>query len=135
MRRLDPLGATACIVGFGAAGIVAVGAPALAANPFAAVPAHFWWLVAFTILFATVGTYFLNAWALARTDSSMVALFIYLQPPIATALSMLFLDERPGLRFFVAAAGVFAGVALAVRGEPQPTRSGPSGLRPAKPSS
>jgi drug/metabolite transporter (DMT)-like permease len=144
MRRLDPLGATTCILGFGAAAIVAVGAPALAATPMAALPLGFWLCAAYAILFATVGAYALNAWALARTDSSTVALFIYLQPPLATVLSMVFWGERPGLRFFVAAAGVLAGVGLALgRGrpaqppdaEPQPTIKGPSGLRPAKPSS
>ena len=41
--------------------------------------------------------------ALGLVGLAMVALFIYLQPPIATGLSMLFLHERPGLRFWVAA--------------------------------
>jgi drug/metabolite transporter (DMT)-like permease len=135
MRRFDPLAATACILGCGAVGIAGAGAPALAATPFAALPAVFWGYVAFTIVFATVATYALNAWALARTDSSVVALFIYLQPPIATALSMGFGGERPEPRFFLAAAGVFAGVGLALGGVRQPTLSGPSGLRPAKPAS
>ena len=135
MRRLDPLAATACILGFGAMGIVAVGAPALAATSFVALPAAFWGYAAFTIVFATVATYALNAWALGRTESSVVALFIYLQPPIATALSMGLGGERPEPRFYVAAVGVFLGLALALGGPRQPTISGPRGLRPAKPES
>ena len=115
MRRMDPLGATAVILGFGALGVVAVGAPALAPVHFAALPIGFWLLVGYTVVFATVINYGLNAYALAHTDSSMVALFIYLQPPIATVLSMIFLGERPGLRFWIAAAGVFAGIGLAIR--------------------
>lgn len=115
MRRLDPLGATAVILGFGALGVSAVGATALAQVPFAALPLRFWLLVGYAVVFATVVTYGLNAYALSHTDSSMVALFIYLQPPIATALSMIFLGERPGPRFWIAAAGVFTGVGLAIR--------------------
>jgi drug/metabolite transporter (DMT)-like permease len=45
----------------------------------------------------------------------MVALFIYVQPPIATALSMLFLHERPAARFWIATLGIFLGVYLAAR--------------------
>lgn len=135
MRRLDPIGATACILGFGACGIVAVAAPSLASTSFATLPPAFWACAAFAIVFATVATYALNAWALARTDSSMVALFIYLQPPLATFVSMTFFGERPGLRFFVAAALVLGGVGLALGGERQPTMSGPKGRRPAKPAS
>ena len=43
-----------------------------------------------------------------------MALFIYLQPPIATGLSVAFLGEQLTLRFAVAALGIFAGVYLAV---------------------
>ena len=92
-----------------------VGAGPLSRVDFAALPGFFWVLAAYTVLFATVLAYFLNYYALRHTDSSMVALFIYLQPPIATGLSMLFLGERPTLRFWVAAAGIFLGVYLAVR--------------------
>lgn len=139
MRRLDPIGAITWILGFGAVGILAFGAPVLLRVDYAAVPLRFWALAAYAILFATVLAYALNAYALAHTDSSMVALFIYLQPPIATALSMVFLHERPDTRFWLAAAGVFTGVGLAVvdrrRGTPQLTIRGPSGRRPENPAS
>jgi drug/metabolite transporter (DMT)-like permease len=115
LRRHDPLVATAYLLAFGALGILAVGAGPLSRVDFAALPKTFWVLAAYTVLFATVLAYFLNYYALRHTDSSMVALFIYLQPPIATGLSMIFLGERPGMRFWVAAGGIFAGVYLAVR--------------------
>jgi len=125
MRRMDPLGATAVILGFGALGVSAVGAPALAQVPFATLPVRFWLLMGYAVVFATVVCYGLNAYALSHTDSSMVALFIYLQPPIATALSMIFLGERPDLRFWIAALGVFAGVGLAIRAHAAERRSRP----------
>ena len=64
----------------------------------------------FAIVGATVITYFLNNWALRHTHSSQVALYIYLQPVIATGASMVVTDERPDLRFCVAATLACAGV-------------------------
>ena len=115
LRRSDPLAATAWLLCFGAAGILAVGAGPLARLSLGSLPARFWWLAGYSILFATVVAYFLNYYALRHTDSSLVALFIYMQPPIATGLSMLFLGERPTPRFWIATAGIFSGVYLAVR--------------------
>jgi drug/metabolite transporter (DMT)-like permease len=139
LRRADPLVATTWMLTFGAVGILLVGGSQLARAPLAALPPSFWLLAAYVIVCATVLTYFLNYYALGHTDSSMVALFIYLQPPIATALSAALLGERPDARFYVAAAGIFAGVYLAVRAERrlrlQPTMSGPNGRRPANPAS
>ena len=103
------------LIVLGAIGILIAGAEPLSKVDFGTLPPQFWWLAAYAIVFATVLAYFLNYYALRHTDSSMVALFIYMQPPIATALSMIFLGERPGPRFWIAAAGVFVGVFLSVR--------------------
>lgn len=115
LARSDPLAATSYLLLFGAVGILVAGAGPLSRVDFAALPGRFWLLAAYAVVFATVLAYFLNYYALRHTDSSMVALFIYLQPPIATALSMAFLGERPGPRFWLAAGGIFVGVFLAVR--------------------
>jgi drug/metabolite transporter (DMT)-like permease len=54
-------------------------------------------------------------WALARVDSSVVAFFIYLQPVIATTLSVVLLHERPGFAVLCGGALIFLGVYLALR--------------------
>jgi drug/metabolite transporter (DMT)-like permease len=73
-----------------------------------------WLAVAYIVLVPTVGAYYLNAWALERAAPSTVAVYIYLQPLFALAVAPLVLgaDERWGLRNTVAAALIFAGVAL-----------------------
>ena len=73
-----------------------------------------WLAVAYIVLVPTVGAYYLNAWALERVAPSTVAVYIYLQPLFAIAVAPLVLgaDERWGLRNTVAAALIFAGVAL-----------------------
>jgi len=54
-------------------------------------------------------------WSLARAGSYLVALFIYLQPVIATALSAVVLGERIGLGVVTGGALIFLGVYLALR--------------------
>ena len=74
-----------------------------------------WALLGYIVLFPTAGAYWLQYWALARTDSSVVAFFIYLQPVIATSLAVAFLGERPGAQALLGALLIFAAVRLAVR--------------------
>jgi drug/metabolite transporter (DMT)-like permease len=73
-----------------------------------------WLALIYIVLVPTVGAYYLNAWALERVTPSTVAAYIYLQPLFAFALAPLFLGaaERWGVRHGVAAALIFAGVAV-----------------------
>lgn len=113
--RTDPLAATAVLMSFGAAGILLVGAGSLAAFDPATVSTSTWALAAFVILFATVLTYVLNYWALARVESSVVALFVYVQPLVAASLSAALLGERPSRAVLAGGMMIFAGVFLALR--------------------
>jgi len=123
LSRTDPLAATAVLMGFGSLGILALGAPQLAVFRPTEVSAQTWALAAFIIVGPTAGAYLLHYWALARVDSSLVALFIYLQPVIALALSALVLGEVPGTRELGGGALIFLGVYLALaRGRKLRTR-------------
>ena len=51
-------------------------------------------LAAYSIIGATIITYFLNNWVLKRIESSKVALFIYLQPVVAAFIGITFLGEQ-----------------------------------------
>lgn len=138
LRRNHALASTVFLFAFGSVGMLAIGGRDLVRVDFAALPAAFWAQAAFVIVFATAVVYVLNYYALQHVESSMVALFIYLQAPIATLLSVALLGERPSPRFYLAAVGIFVGVFLAVgrralaAGAPQALRA-PSGRRPAKP--
>ena len=90
--------------------------------PSATVSATTWGLMAYIILFPTAGAYWLQYRALRRVDSSVVALFIYLQPIIATLLSVLLLGDRPHPIVLGGGALIFLGVWLALR----PGRRAPS---------
>jgi drug/metabolite transporter (DMT)-like permease len=115
LSRVDPLGATAVILAFGSLGMLLPGLAALPGFDPGQVAPRTWVLGLFIVLFPTAAAYFLNYWALARLDSSIVAFFIYLQPLIATSLSILFLGERLTLSILAGASLVFGSVYLALR--------------------
>jgi drug/metabolite transporter (DMT)-like permease len=76
-----------------------------------------WLAVIYIILVPTVGSYYLNAWALARVAPSTVAVYIYLQPLIAFILAPAILGEPLNGRTWIAALLIFAGVAIVSRRE------------------
>jgi len=113
--RERTLPAAALLLLCGALWLLPVGLPGLVALDWGAIGPRTWLLGAFIVLGPTVGAYALNTFALTRLDSSVVAFFIFLQPLIATTLSIARGYEKPTLRLFIAAAIVFAGVMIALR--------------------
>jgi len=117
LERVEPVAATAVLMSFGALGMVVPGLMAVDGFSPAAVSGTTWALGAFIVVFPTALAYLLNFWALARVESSLVAFFIYLQPLIATGLSVAFLDDRLDREMVGGAALIFLAVFLALRPE------------------
>jgi drug/metabolite transporter (DMT)-like permease len=115
MRRLSPAVVTPIMFLIATIPVGLYGAPSLIDLDWKAIPVEIWWTGLAIVIGPTVGTYVLNNWALARVESSQVALFIYLQFLIASPISALFLDDPVGWELAPAAALVFAGVALSTR--------------------
>jgi drug/metabolite transporter (DMT)-like permease len=95
--------------------------------PFIALPSYvsFHWppmsstvelCMLFSILGGTIGTYFLNLWALTYTRSSSVALFIYLQPMVASAVAWIWFGEVASLRVIISSALILTGVLFGLYG-------------------
>jgi drug/metabolite transporter (DMT)-like permease len=118
--RHGALGSTAWMMALGAVGIGVVASGPLMELDLRSLDARFWLLSGYAIVFATTLAYLMNSYALQHVESSMVALFIYLQAPIATFLSVAFLDEPLTRRFVFAAAAIFAGVFFAVSAAQSP---------------
>ncbi|MCY7377430.1 MAG: DMT family transporter [Pyrinomonadaceae bacterium] len=74
-----------------------------------------WLAVAAIVIFPTILAYYWNAWALARVEPSIVAVYIYLQPLIGTLLAIFILGEAWKPRIFLAMALIFTGVFLVTR--------------------
>lgn len=109
LERYRPLTVITWTMALGGAMLVPFGAAPLAAKA-AQVSATAWLALAYVILFPTVGTYFLNAWALRRAPSSVVAIYIYLQPVMGALIAAALLGERPTAS--VAAGGALIAVGI-----------------------
>jgi drug/metabolite transporter (DMT)-like permease len=99
---------------YGAPAILLFTAPALVRFSPAAVTARAWVSLGGIILFCTVIPYALNSWALAHTGASRVAVYVFLQPLIASALAVVVLKERPGARTIAAGVLILSGLAVSV---------------------
>ena len=75
-----------------------------------------WLSITFVVVAATVLPYLLNVWALARVESSFVAIYVLVQPLFAATLARIVLHERFGPHVAAAAALVIAGVVTSTFG-------------------
>lgn len=116
-RDLDPWVATAVMFVWSTAMVALYSAPQTSAADWqhATTPPIVWYGL-YAVLFSTVLTYLLNTWALRHTHSSKVALYINVQPLVATALGSALGDPLPGHRFLVALVLVSTGLLLQARG-------------------
>jgi len=99
---------------YGAPPILLFTAPALLRFSPSAVTPLSWMSFAGVVVLCTVAPYALNSWALARTGASRVALYVFIQPLIASALAVLVLKERLTIRTLAAGALILAGLAVSV---------------------
>lgn len=113
LRRYPPLTIITWVFLFGALGCLPFGLPALAATELGAVRTSTWLVVAYIVLVPSVATYWLSLWALQRTESSRVAMYVYVQPVVTVLVAPAVLGERLGLGTALAGAAICAGIALA----------------------
>ena len=71
-----------------------------------------WLSIAFVVIAATVLPYLLNVWALARVESSFVAIYVLVQPIFAATLARIVLHEKFGPHMAAAATLVISGVVI-----------------------
>ena len=87
----------------------------MASLDYAAVPAKVWWEVGYLIIFATFVAYFLIPLGQQRIRPTLVSMYGYLQPIIASAMGIAVgMDSLTWMKF-IAALAVFAGVAIVNR--------------------
>lgn len=94
---------------------VPIGIFSLASVDFSQVETSAWLALATIVVFPTILAYYWNAWALARVEPSVVAVYIYLQPVIGTLLAVFVLSEEWKPRIFLAMILIFTGVFLVTR--------------------
>lgn len=100
---------------FGSIIALPVGAYSLSTVDLAGISYGAWMSILGLVLFPTILAYYWNAWALARVQPSMVAVYVYLQPLIGFVSAAVFLGERLTVHVLLAAVIVFTGVFLVTR--------------------
>jgi drug/metabolite transporter (DMT)-like permease len=116
VRRYHPLTVITWVFVYGVIGILPWGFASAAEEATGASPLA-WLLIAYIVVVPTVGAYYLNLFALRYVDSSVVAVFIYLQPVVTAFLAHSILGERVSARLLPAALLIFAGVFVAARAQ------------------
>jgi drug/metabolite transporter (DMT)-like permease len=71
-----------------------------------------WGLLAYIVAMPTIVAYLCNAWALERSNPTLVSIYIYVQPVLAAALAWLQLGDTVSERLAVAAVVTAAGVTI-----------------------
>ncbi|KAB2880876.1 DMT family transporter [bacterium] len=110
LKRYHPATVTTWTFIFGGIGVMPFGIDKAIHLPYAEISMTAWFCVAFLILFSSVIVYYINSWALQRTTSSTVAVYIYVQPIVATIISTWTLGETLTWSTVFAALLIFAGV-------------------------
>lgn len=110
----DRLWTTTWLFIYGAVGITLLSLPDWQGIQWPQLDAGMWGAMTFSVLGATLTTYFLNVWTLSYVKSSQVAIFIYLQPVVAAVFAWFWLSEVPTLRTLVSSVLIFLGMLLAM---------------------
>jgi drug/metabolite transporter (DMT)-like permease len=130
LERYHPVTVVAHVFTFGGIVMIPIGLVALRGVDLTVLPARALFGLAYIVLFSSVLAYFLSIWALRHTASSLVAMYVYLQPLMTAAGAPLVLGERITGRAGLAAGIIFSGLALATWGEQRSGRMLGTAFRP-----
>jgi len=117
LRRYGPITVVTYVFLFGALLVAPVGVPALLRTDISAFTGRTWLTLAYIVAFPSFLAYLLSIWALRRTESSLVAMYVYVQPLVTAVSAPLILGERVTPRAGLAGVLIFAGLAFATWGE------------------
>lgn len=108
----DPFWMTALLFSAGAVGMIPIALPSWVGFHWPEMSPTLIACMTFSIFGSTLFAYLLNTWALTRVRSSSVALFIYLQPVVASIIAWIWLSEVPTPNTIIASVLIFMGMFL-----------------------
>jgi drug/metabolite transporter (DMT)-like permease len=114
--KYDALWITAFLFLYGTVGLNLLAIPSWIEFSPPEMTGALWGACAYAIAVGTLAAYFLNFWALKYAKPSQVALFIYLQPIIASVIAYVGFGEVITLRSAVSSALIFSGMIVALSG-------------------
>jgi drug/metabolite transporter (DMT)-like permease len=115
VKRIDPITVVSYVFAIGCVFIAPFGVPPLLHVARAALTLKVVLVLLYIVLFPTFLCYLLSIWALKRVQSSLVAMYVYVQPIVTAIVSPIVLGEHVTPRAGLSAALIFSGLALATR--------------------
>jgi drug/metabolite transporter (DMT)-like permease len=112
MKKYQPLTIITWVFFFGWLFVVPVGWNEFSHINWQAITPMVWWAIIFVVIFTTFFSYLLNILALKTTTSSVVGIYIYVQPIFATLIAVLFGKDQLNLQNILASLLIFIGVYL-----------------------
>ncbi len=114
LKRYPPLTVIAYVFGFGAVMMLPFGVAQLAHVDVTSLSSRALVALLYIVLFPSLTAYFLSVWALRRTASSQVAMWVYIQPVLTAVAAPAILGEALTPRAAASAAVIFAGMGFTV---------------------
>ena len=130
LERYQPVTVVTYIFLFGALYIAPVGVVSLRDVDLFHLPRPAVAGLVYIVAGSSILAYYLSIWALRRTTSSFVAMYVYLQPLMTAFGAPIILHERVTPRVGLAAGLIFGGLALATWGEQRTGRALGAAFRP-----
>ena len=112
MRKYNPFTVMAWVFTFGILWVLPLGLPGLLETDWQTFPISIWLAIGFVLLFTTFFTYLLNGYALTKVNPSIVGIYIYLQPVVASIIALTFGKDYLNLVKIIAGLCIFVGVYL-----------------------
>ncbi|HYV94825.1 MAG TPA: DMT family transporter [Chitinophagales bacterium] len=112
MNKYHPVTVISWVFLFGWIFVMPVGWKEFHSIQWNAFPAHIWTELSFIVIFTTFFAYLLNMLALRNATPSVVGIYIYMQPALATAIALLLSRDEYPLMKIVATILIFLGVYL-----------------------
>ncbi len=110
LEKYDRIWTTVWLFAYGSVGLTLIAIPDYMNFQMPVMTPLLFGCVVFAVVGTTLLTYFLNNWTLAYTKSSNVALFIYIQPVVASGIAYFFKGEVITLRTVLSCGLIFIGV-------------------------
>jgi drug/metabolite transporter (DMT)-like permease len=110
MSKYEPVVIMKWLFTFGLIYVTPVSFYLLDEADYATIPLNIWLSVLYVIIFTTVIAYFLNNYSLKKISPTMNSTYIYLQPFLATVVSLIIGQDKLGWTEVIAAGLIFTGV-------------------------
>jgi len=112
MKKYAPITVIKWVFLFGFIYVIPFGSQQFSIVDWNSFPTHIWWETAFVVIATTFFAYLLNIFALKKVEPSVVSIYIYSQPLLATLVALSSGKDSLDMNKIISAILIFVGVFL-----------------------